>query len=353
MKKIYIDGQAGTTGLQIHERLKNRSDLEVLEIDEAHRKDPKARRALMEQADLVFLCLPDSAAKEAVALMEGLDTKIIDASTAHRTQDDWAYGFAELDDAHKEAIIHAKKTANPGCHASGVIALVYPLIKAGLLDPNSPICSFSLTGYTGGGKKMIADYEQNKSEEMESPKPYGLSGNHKHIPEIKKVCSSLTGYTGGGKKMIADYEQNKSEEMESPKPYGLSGNHKHIPEIKKVCSLNQAPLFVPVVADYDQGMLVTVELPRQALGEDMNVEKLTAFYADWYQSPLIQVKSGQEALYSNTMKGKDSMELIINGGENGYFLSARFDNLGKGASGAAVENMNLMLGLDPYAGLNL
>ncbi len=306
MKKIYIDGQAGTTGLQIHERLKNRSDLEVLEIDEAHRKDPKARRALMEQADLVFLCLPDSAAKEAVALMEGLDTKIIDASTAHRTQDDWAYGFAELDDAHKEAIIHAKKTANPGCHASGVIALVYPLIKAGLLDPNSPICSFSLTGYTGGGKKMIADYEQNKSEEMESPKPYGLSGNHKHIPEIKKVCS-----------------------------------------------LNQAPLFVPVVADYDQGMLVTVELPRQALGEDMNVEKLTAFYADWYQSPLIQVKSGQEALYSNTMKGKDSMELIINGGENGYFLSARFDNLGKGASGAAVENMNLMLGLDPYAGLNL
>lgn len=306
MKKIYIDGQAGTTGLQIHERLKNRSDLEVLEIDEAHRKDPKARRALMEQADLVFLCLPDSAAKEAVALMEGLDTKIIDASTAHRTQDDWAYGFAELDNAHKEAIIQAKKTANPGCHASGVIALVYPLIKAGLLDPNYPICSFSLTGYTGGGKKMIADYEQNKTEEMESPKPYGLSGNHKHIPEIKKVCS-----------------------------------------------LNKAPLFVPVVADYDQGMLVTVELPRQALGEDMNVEKLTAFYADWYQSPLIQVKSGQEALYSNTMKGKDSMELIINGGENGYFLSARFDNLGKGASGAAVENMNLMLGLDPYAGLNL
>lgn len=306
MKKIYIDGQAGTTGLQIHERLKNRSDLEVLEIDEAHRKDPKARRALMEQADLVFLCLPDSAAKEAVALMEGLDTKIIDASTAHRTQDDWAYGFAELDNAHKEAIIQAKKTANPGCHASGVIALVYPLIKAGLLDPNYPICSFSLTGYTGGGKKMIADYEQNKTEEMESPKPYGLSGNHKHIPEIKKVCS-----------------------------------------------LNKASLFVPVVADYDQGMLVTVELPRQALGEDMNVEKLTAFYADWYQSPLIQVKSGQEALYSNTMKGKDSMELIINGGENGYFLSARFDNLGKGASGAAVENMNLMLGLDPYAGLNL
>lgn len=306
MKKIYIDGQAGTTGLQIHDRLKNRTDLELLEIEEDKRKDPKARRALMEQADLVFLCLPDQAAKEAVELMEGLDTRIIDASTAHRTNDQWAYGFPELDQDHRQAIIQAQKTANPGCHASGLIALIYPLVKAGLLDPDETVCAFSLTGYTGGGKKMIADYEQNKTEEMDSPRPYGLGGSHKHIPEMKKICG-----------------------------------------------LNKAPLFVPVVADYDQGMLVTVELPKDALPKEMEVEALTDFYRGWYDTPLIQVKSKEEALYSNTLKGKDAMELIINGGENGYFLSARFDNLGKGASGAAVENMNLMLGLDPYAGLNL
>ncbi len=309
MKKIYIDGQAGTTGLQIHERLKNRPDLQLLEIDPANRKDPAARKALMSEADLVFLCLPDAAAKEAVELMKDLDTRIIDASTAHRTHPDWTYGFPELDAAHKEAIKTAKYVANPGCHASGFIALVYPLVKAGLLDANTKLSAFSLTGYSGGGRKMIEDYEGNKTEAMASPKVYGLGLNHKHLPEMKAVCQ-----------------------------------------------LNKTPLFTPVVDDFAQGMLVSVFIDPEDLspkGQAMDAQALTAFFQNWYAGSNLQVHAGEPSLYSNTLAGTDVMELFINGNENGYVLSARFDNLGKGASGAAVQNMNLMLGLDENEGLQL
>lgn len=309
MKKIYIDGQAGTTGLQIHERLKNRPDLQLLEIDPANRKDPAARKALMSEADLVFLCLPDAAAKEAVELMKDLDTRIIDASTAHRTHPDWTYGFPELDAAHKEAIKTAKYVANPGCHASGFIALVYPLVKAGLLDANTKLSAFSLTGYSGGGRKMIEDYEGNKTEAMASPKVYGLGLNHKHLPEMKAVCQ-----------------------------------------------LDKTPLFTPVVDDFAQGMLVSVFIDPEDLspkGQAMDTQALTAFFQNWYAGSNLQVHAGEPSLYSNTLAGTDVMELFINGNENGYVLSARFDNLGKGASGAAVQNMNLMLGLDENEGLQL
>lgn len=311
MKKVYIDGQAGTTGLQIHDRLKNRKDLQLLEIDPALRKDPVARRQLMEEADLVFLCLPDAAAQEAVALMEGLDTKIIDASTAHRTAKGWTYGFPELSADQKQAIEKARYVANPGCHASGFIALVYPLIQYGLLDPDTKLAAFSLTGYSGGGKAMIADYENG----------------------------------------------DRPEEMGSPKPYALGLGHKHLPEMQAVCHLNKPPMFVPVVDDFRQGMLVQVFLdPDDLLLEEKSsfgVSDLTELYRKWYEPTAISVHCGEPALYASTLAGADAMELFVNGSENGFVLSARFDNLGKGASGAAVQNMNLMLGFDEMEGLHL
>ena len=305
--KIYIDGQAGTTGLQIKERILNRDDLELLTIAEDKRKDPGERRRLMEKADLVFLCLPDAAAIEAVSLREGLDTRIIDASTAHRTSPDWTYGFPELSPAHKAAIQSAQKVANPGCHASGFIALVYPLARSGLLNLDSQLKSFSLTGYSGGGKSMIAAYENEKEDEMNSPKPYAL---------------------------------------------GLA--HKHIPEMKAVCGLQQTPLFVPIVDDYEKGMLTQVFLGKDDLTKSVSLQELLDLYKNWYSDSQIQVGDPQGALFSNTLAGKDGMEIFVNGSsETGYVLSARFDNLGKGASGAAVQNMNLMLGLDEYKGLHL
>lgn len=311
MKKVYIDGQAGTTGLQIHERLALRKDIELLEIDPTLRKDENERKRLMNEADLVFLCLPDDAAKEAAQWMEEMNTRIIDASTAHRTNPEWVYGFPELSGEQKEKIIHAKRVANPGCHASGFIALVQPLVSKGWLNPQTKLTAFSLTGYSGGGRKMIEDYENNPTEEMASPKPYAL---------------------------------------------GLS--HKHLPEMKAVCGLEKTPLFVPVVDDFKQGMLVQVFVDVEYLQKPDGDTPVTAtdlgeFYQSVYGNTHISVHEGQNALFSSTLAGSDAMELFINGNENGFVLSARFDNLGKGASGAAVQNMNLMLGLDEMSGLHL
>lgn len=311
MKKVYIDGQAGTTGLQIHERLALRKDIELLEIDPTLRKDENERKRLMNEADLVFLCLPDDAAKEAAQWMEEMNTRIIDASTAHRTNPEWVYGFPELSGEQKEKIIHAKRVANPGCHASGFIALVQPLVSKGWLNPQTKLTAFSLTGYSGGGRKMIEDYENNPTEEMAAPKPYAL---------------------------------------------GLS--HKHLPEMKAVCGLEKTPLFVPVVDDFKQGMLVQVFVDVEYLQKPDGDTPVTAtdlveFYQSVYGNTHISVHEGQNALFSSTLAGSDAMELFINGNENGFVLSARFDNLGKGASGAAVQNMNLMLGLDEMSGLHL
>lgn len=306
MKKIYIDGQAGTTGLQIHERLKDRDDLVLLEIDPTKRKDEKVRQSFMQEADLVFLCLPDQAAQEAARWLMNMDTKVIDASTAHRTNPNWVYGFAELNPNQKEAIKKAKYVANPGCHASGFIALVSPLIQAGLLSKDAKLSAFSLTGYSGGGKAMIAQYENEKTKEMESPKPYAL---------------------------------------------GLS--HKHLPEMQAVCELSKAPIFVPIVDDFKQGMLVQVLLDPDTLASQVSVEDLMTLYQKHYENTNIQVLEKEPALFSNSLEGSDRMEIFVNGNENGLVLSARFDNLGKGASGAAVQNMNLMLGLEETKGLHL
>ena len=301
--KVYIDGQAGTTGLQIQERLAGRTDIELLLIDEDKRHDVTERARLMNEADLVFLCLPDAAAVEAVELVNNPDTVIIDCSTAHRTA--WTYGFAELDADHKQAIQQSKRIANPGCHASGFISLVYPLVKSGLLKDDAQLTCFSLTGYTGGGKKMIADYEGETKKDNLAPKLYGLSLKHKHLPEMTKI-------TG----------------------------------------LKKAPLFVPIVDDYPRGMLTSVTIAPDMLSRPLDKAGLLQFYRDWYQDgALVSVAENKESqLPANRMEGLDALEITVSGDE-AFLVSATFDNLGKGASGAAIQNMNLVFGLDETAGL--
>ena len=306
--KIYVDGQAGTTGLQIISRLKDRSDIELLLLKDELRHDDKARKAIMKKADLVFLCLPDAAAKEAVKLCDP-STKIIDASTVHRTDPDWAYGFPELSKEHQEKIKAARLTANPGCHASGFIALIYPLIKEGLLPDDQCISCFSMTGYTGGGKNMIHEFEQEKQLSNEAPAYYGLNLMHKHIPEMMNECS-----------------------------------------------LKTKPLFVPIVDDFAQGMLVGLAFQSSDFSEEMTPEKLREFYKDYYKDALavkVSEKADSGRLEANRLAGMDFMEIHVNGNGDQILISALFDNLGKGASGAAVENMNLMLGLKDDEGLQL
>ncbi len=305
---IFIDGQEGTTGLQIFDRLSARDDIELLTIPESRRKDPSARKERMNAADLVFLCLPDAAAIEAVALVDNPDTRIIDASTAHRTQDGWAYGFPELSPSHRDAIRDCKRIANPGCHATGFISSVYPLVAAGLIPDSVPLTCFSLTGYSGGGKKMIAQYEGEK--------------------------------TGG---------------MFSPRLYGLNLHHKHIPEMQLHCALKHAPLFCPVVDDYYKGMATTVMLPHGLLKAGTSAHDIyDALAAHYAEEKLVHVAPfgwDEPMIDANAMAGRDSLLLIVNGGEEQTIVTALFDNLGKGASGAAVQNMNLALGFEETKGL--
>ena len=309
--KIYIDGQAGTTGLQILDRLSSRPDLELLLIDEDKRHDDAERRRLMSQADLVFLCLPDKAAVEAVALAEGCGCRIIDASTAHRTDPEWIYGFPELSPGQKEAIRAAERVANPGCHATGFISAVAPLRQAGIIPPDYPVNCFSLTGYSGGGKGMIRDYEA----------------------------------------------QGRPAALSSPRIYGLNLCHKHLPEMQKVCGLEAAPLFCPVVDDYYKGMATTVQLHNDRLRGNASPAMIHEALCEHYRdSALVSVAPlgwTEPMIAANALSGKDSLTLIVcSSGEN-TIVTALFDNLGKGASGAAVQNMNLMLGFEETAGLNL
>lgn len=309
--KIYIDGKEGTTGLQIYDRLAARDDLELLLIDEEKRKDTAERKKLINQADLVFLCLPDAAAVEAVGLIENDTTKVIDASTAHRTKAGWTYGFSELSAAHREAVQQAKRLANPGCHATGVIASVYPLVAMGILPADYPLAAFSLTGYSGGGKKMIAQYESAEKEDA----------------------------------------------LFAPRIYGLNLKHKHLPEIQAVCGLSHPPVFCPVVDDYYKGMATTICLQNEALKEKVSAQEIHARLAEYYQGKaLVSVApfGGEDAMTAaNKMAGKDSLKLIVCGHKEQTIVTALFDNLGKGASGAAVQNMNLMLGFDETKGLVL
>ncbi len=308
MTKVFIDGSAGTTGLRIYERLETREDLELLTLSEDKRKDPKARREALLHADIAFLCLPDAAAREAVSLCEGADTVILDASTAHRTAQRWAYGFPELSPDFYQAVRQSKRIAVPGCHASGVIALVYPLVKAGLLSPETPLTCFSLTGYSGGGKSMIADY---KSAE-------------------------------------------RSPLLDAPRQYALGQVHKHLPEIQKVTGLADAPVFCPVVGDFYSGMEVTVPLTAKQLCG--SIEEIRNVYRSCYSGPIVTYRENPfENGFASAaaLSGKDSMEIAVTGNEDRILLIARYDNLGKGASGAAVECMNLVLGLDPTTGLQI
>lgn len=302
MYNVFIDGREGTTGLQIYERLASRKDLNLIVLSEALRKDTEARRDCINRADVVFLCLPDAAAKEAVSLCENPQTRIIDASTAHRTAEGWAYGFPELGAEFRSAIANGKRIANPGCHASGFIALVYPLIKAGLLANDYPFVAHSVTGYSGGGKKMIAEYES----------------------------------------------EGRNFELDSPRQYGLGLTHKHLPEMTKICGLAQAHVFNPIVADFYSGMCVTVPVFAKYMQKPTGVANVKCFYEDFYaEAKLVSVANEEKSfLAANTFSGKNTMEIYVGGNDERILLCARFDNLGKGASGAAVQNMNIALGLD-------
>ena len=304
MKNVFIDGSAGTTGLRIAERLSGREDLSLIRLPEEHRKDPDARKEAIFQADVAFLCLPDDAAREAVRLSEGADTCIIDTSTAHRTTDGWTYGFAEVNGL-REQIKSAKRIANPGCHASGFISLIAPLASAGLI-----------------------------------------------APDVQLSCFSLTGYTGGGKKMIAEYETEKTELLEAPRMYGLSQSHKHLPEMQKICGLSKAPVFCPVVSDFPCGMEVVISLTQQET--QAKIAEICDVYQAYYKDGLVRfVQDADENgfLSAGALAGRDDMEIAVFGNDERILLVSRFDNLGKGASGAAIQNMNLALGLDERKGL--
>ena len=319
--KVYIDGKEGTTGLQIYDRLAGRRDIELLLIDEEKRKDPAERAKLMNGADLVFLCLPDDAARQAVTFVQNDKTRIIDASTAHRTNPSWDYGFPELSADHRANIIKSRRVANPGCHATGFISIVYPLVAMGILPKDGALSCFSLTGYSGGGKKMIAQYEG----------------------------------------------ESKTDVMASPGIYGVTQGHKHLPEMQKICKLDHKPVFSPIVDDYYKGMATTAPFHMswmQGVSTLHEVwEKLAGYYGTYDGKRLVWVagdpadpEGGIEPsfkFYGNQLAGKDSLVLFVAGNDEQFTITALFDNLGKGASGAAVQNMNLMLGFEESAGLTV
>lgn len=307
--KLYIDGQEGTTGLQIYERLGARDDIELLRIDPDKRKDTAERKRLLNAADLVFLCLPDAAAVEAVALIENENTRVVDASTAHRTAPGWVYGFPELLASQRERVRHAKRVANPGCHATGFLSTAAPLVAMGVLPPDYPVACYSLTGYSGGGRKMIAEYE------------------------------------------AAD----RAASLDAPNIYGLNLKHKHLPEMQKVAGLKVPPVFSPILGDIYQGMATSVLLHNRLLRGNPTAEDLCDMLSAYYEGQkLISVApfgGTTPRLSANALAGSDRLEITVCGHEEQTMLTARFDNLGKGASGAAVQNMNLMLGFDETAGL--
>lgn len=309
MKKIFIDGKSGTTGLRIYDRLANRQDIELITLSDALRRDPKARAAALNAADYAFLCLPDAAAQEAVEFVENPDTVILDTSTAHRTQPGWAYGFPELGEPFAQAVKTGKRIAVPGCHASGFIALVYPLIQAGML-----------------------------------------------LPEALLTCHSLTGYSGGGKTMIAQYEEKDRDVLlDAPRQYGLTQTHKHLKEMQSLTGLARAPLFCPIVADFYSGMLVTVPLFTSQLN-GVGLDALRDLYASVYCGPIVSyVPDADETGFLSAAKlsDRDSMEISVFGNDQRVLLCARYDNLGKGASGAALECLNLAMGIDAVTGLSL
>ena len=312
--KIFIDGSEGTTGLRINERLEGREDLELLKISSEQRKDAEERKRMINASDITILCLPDAAAREAVDLVENDQVRVLDASTAHRTADGWAYGFPELAPTFREKIKTGKRVAVPGCYASGFISLMYPLVSEGILAPDYPACTFALSGYSGGGKKMIAEYEA----------------------------------------------EERPAELSAPREYALSQQHKHLKEMKAIPGLAREPLFSPIVCDYYSGMLVSLPIQKEFMQKKLSLEELHAFFERYYANePFMKVNAlGAEAetkgfLSAGARSGWDGMEIFVTGSEDRLLVSSRFDNLGKGASGAAVQCLNIMLGCAEDKGLVL
>ena len=305
MTKVFIDGSAGTTGLRIRERLSGRTDIELIRLPEELRKDSNARKDALFSADIAFLCLPDAAAIEAVALAEGSGVKSIDTSTAHRTNDRWAYGFAELSKAHRQAIQNSSRVANPGCHASGFIASAYPLVAKGVIPAGFPLTAYSLTGYSGGGKSLIAEYE----------------------------------------------DENRDPRHDSHRIYGTTLKHKHLPEMQKICNLAQPPVFSPILGDFYEGMATSILLP--GFDAQQVWDCLSAHYEGEKIVTVAPLGGDEPLIYASTLAGKDSMRITVSGHESQTMVTALFDNLGKGASGAAIQNMNILLGVDEATGLDI
>lgn len=312
--KVFIDGSEGTTGLRINERFQKRDDIELLQIDPKLRKDPDERKKMINASDITFLCLPDAAARESAALAENDRVIIIDASTAHRTEAGWAYGFPELSPAHRAAIREGKRVAVPGCYATGFISLVYPLTAGGILPKDYPVGCFAISGYSGAGRKTIAAYEQ----------------------------------------------EDRPGELSSGREYALTQQHKHLKEMKKVTGLARTPLFSPIIDDYYSGMVVSVQLYTDLLAGKETPASLLDYYASYYRDQrFIQVSAADDGvaaggfLAGNGLSGWDGLKIYVTGNEERVVLSAQFDNLGKGASGAAIQCMNIILGCDEATGLDL
>ncbi len=311
--KVYIDGQEGTTGLKILERFQGRNDIELLRISEEKRKDPAERARLINMSDYTFLCLPDAAAREAVSFVENDHVRIIDASTAHRTNPDWAYGFPELSPAHREKIVTSKRVAVPGCYASGFASVVYPLVNNKVIPDDFPVFAYATSGYSGAGKKAIAVYEG----------------------------------------------EDKPFEFNSPRQYALSQRHKHLPEMQKISGLKFKPMFNPMVCDYFSGMVVSVPIQTRMLEKSVTAAQVHEMYVEHYAgAKMIEVMPLMTAdeqksffLASNTLSGVNKMQIFVFGNDEQILLCSRLDNLGKGASGAAVQCLNIMMGIDETTGL--
>lgn len=312
--KIFIDGSEGTTGLRIYERFEGRDDVELLKISSDLRKDPAERKRLINESDITFLCLPDAAAKESVSLVENDHVTIIDTSTAHRTEEGWAYGFAELSKTHRDKIKNGKRIAVPGCYATGFISLVYPMIAKGIMPADYPVSAFGLSGYSGAGKKAIAAYEAE-----ERPRDY-----------------------------------------DAPREYALGQQHKHLKEMQKITGLTRTPLFSPIVCDYYSGMVMSVPVYTDLLQGTQTVESIHKMFSEFYAGekfikvmPLDAEAGEGNMLAGNACSGWDGLRIFVTGNEDRIVLSSQFDNLGKGASGAAIQCLNIVLGCEEDKGLCL
>lgn len=311
MTKVFIDGKQGTTGLKIYNRFSDRDDIELLLIDEDKRKDTKERAKMINESDVTFLCLPDAASIEAVSLVENDNVKIIDTSTAHRTNPEWSYGFAELDDNFREGIMTNNRIAVPGCYASGFNSIVYPLIKSGLMPADYPVTCYAMSGYTGAGKKGIEQYE----------------------------------------------DAERDMELDSPRQYALTQEHKHLKEMKAISSLERVPFFAPHICDYPCGMVVSIPIFTDMLSKKVSKKDIQEMFARHYgNSDIVKVRElgySESMIGSNSFDSRDDMEIEINGNNDRILITSRFDNLGKGASGAAIQCLNIALGIDEKTGLNI